>query len=167
MDYLVWMPNRSFCFKKLLLKSPVVHGTQRCHRTYGLHCAKNAFSIMHRDNTSHHKIPAGRLQSGNLVSWTGDSHGDRVHHKPKVSGPLFGDEVTLLPVQAPTQNDEQQSSNLSMEIQLGRRRSLDENVIHVNGYQDPPSHSQESHNRLKDLRKHSRAISEPKGKQET
>ena len=54
-----------------------------------------------------------------------------------------------------------------MKAHLGKRGSLDENVIHIRGYQDPPSHSQESHNRLKDLRKHSRAISEPKGKQET
>ena len=57
------------------------------------HCAPN--------NDSHHEVPARRLQSGNLVSWAGDCPGDRVHHKPKVSGQLFGDEVTLLPVQAP------------------------------------------------------------------
>ena len=56
-----------------------------------------------------------------------------------------------------------------MKAHLGKRGSLDENVIHIRGYQDPPSHSQESHNRLKDLRKHSRAIKyrtelNPKGK---
>ena len=54
-----------------------------------------------------------------------------------------------------------------MKAHLGKRGSLDENAIHIRDYQDPLSHSQESHNRLKDLRKHSRAISEPKGKQET
>ena len=89
---------------------------------------------------------------GNLVWWTGDSHGDRNQDESQMSSPLLWEEVTLLPVQAPTQNHEQQSSYLSMKIHLGRRGSLDENVIHVNGYQDPPSHIQESHNRPKDLR---------------
>ena len=49
-----------------------------------------------------------------------------------------------------------------MMAHFGRRGSLDENVIHVNGYQDPPSHSQEGHNRLKDLCKHPWATFEPK-----
>ena len=95
MDYLVWTPNRSFCSKELLLKSPVVHGTQRCHRMHRLYSAKNALSIMHSDNTSHHKVPTWRLQSGNLVWWTGDSHGDRVQNKSKMGCPFFWNEVTL------------------------------------------------------------------------
>ena len=55
----------------------------------------------------------------------------------------------------------------SMKAHLGRRGFLDENVIHIRDYQDPPSYSQESHNRFKDLRKHSRAMTEPKGKQKS
>ena len=70
-----------------------------------------------------------------------------------------------------TKNEPQKKGLLlwekNIKAHLGRRGSLDENVIHIRGYQDPPRHSQKSHNRLKDLRKHSRAISEPKGKQET
>ena len=53
-----------------------------------------------------------------------------------------------------------------MKAHLGRREPLDENVIHIRGIRIPPSHSQESHNRPKGLRKHSRAMTEPKGKQE-
>ena len=93
-----------------------------------------------------------KVLPGNPVWWTGDSHGDRNQEESQMSSPLLWEEVTLLPVQAPTQNHEQQSGYLSIKAHLGRRGSLDENVIHVNGYQDPPSPSQEGHNRPKDLR---------------
>ena len=53
-----------------------------------------------------------------------------------------------------------------MKAHLGRRESLDEKVIHIKDYPNPPSHSQESHYRPKGLRKHSKAMTGPKGKQE-
>ena len=54
----------------------------------------------------------------------------------------------------------------SMKSHLGKKESLDEKVIHIRAIRIPPSHSQESHNRPKGLRKHTRAMTEPKGKQE-
>ena len=54
----------------------------------------------------------------------------------------------------------------SMKAHLGRRKPLDDKVIHIKAIRIPPSHSQESQNRPKGLRKHTRAMTEPKGKQE-
>ena len=73
-----------------------------------------------------------KVLPGYLVWWTGDSHGDRNQDESQMSGQLLWEE--------------------GMKVHFGRRGSLDENVIHVSGYQDPPSHFQEGHNRLKDPR---------------
>ena len=51
-----------------------------------------------------------------------------------------------------------------MEESLGRRGSLDEDVIHVDGNQDSPCHSQEGYNWFEDLCEDPRATLEPKGK---
>ena len=67
-------------------------------------------------------------------------------------------------MQAPAQNHEQQSRNLSVEINLIRRRSLDEDVIHINSEQDAPDHPQESHHRLEDLGQDPGTTLETKGK---
>ena len=137
--------------EKLLLESSVMESTQWSDRTNGLHGAEDAFCIMDRDSTIHHQVPAGRLQPGNLVWGTGDSHCDGIPEEAKVNDLLLWNEITLLPIQAPAQDHEQQSCNLSMEIGLVRRRSLDEDVIHINGDQDAPGHPQESHDRFEDL----------------
>ena len=73
-----------------------------------------------------------KVLPGNLVWWTGDSHGDRNQDESQMSGLLLWEE--------------------GMKAHLERRESLDENVIHVKGYQDPPRHFHEGHNMLKDLR---------------
>ena len=87
-----------------------------------------------------------KVLPGNLVWWTGDSHGDKDPNESQKSGLLLWEK--------------------SMKAHLGRRESLDEKVIHIRGYPNPPSHSQESHYRPKGLRKHSKAMTGPKGKQE-
>ena len=51
-----------------------------------------------------------------------------------------------------------------MEDGLGRGGSLDEDVIHVDGNQDLPSHSEKSHNRFEDLGEDPRTTLEAKGK---
>ena len=76
---------------------------------------------------------------------------DRIPDKTQVRGFLFGNEITFLPVEAPAQNHKEQSGHLSMEESLGRGGSLDEDVIHVDGNQDPPSLSEKSHHRFEDL----------------
>merc|ERR1711905_68635 len=78
--------------------------------------------------------PAGGLQSSNLVCRAGNSHGNRVHNKSKVCGPLSGNEVTLFPIEAPTKDHKQKSSLLSVQIRLIRRRALNKDAIHIDGY---------------------------------
>ena len=110
------------------------------------------------------KVPAGSLQPSNLVWRARNCHTDRVPDETQVHCLLLWEEVTFLPVETPAQNHKEQSGHLSMEESLGRGGSLDEDVIHVDGNQDPPSHSLKSYNRLKDLGKDPRAALEPKGK---
>ena len=141
-----------------------MHGTQGSNRPNRLHGAKNALSIMHRHDPISHKVPAGSLKPSNLVWRARNRHTDRFPDKTQVRCLLLREEVTFLPVEAPAQNHKEQSRYLSMEESLGRGGSLDEDVIHVDGNQDSPCHSQEGYNRFEEPCENPRATFEPKGK---
>ena len=67
----------------------VVQSTQRSNWSHGLHSTKNAFGIMHSDNTRAHDILAHWLQPDNLIRWTRHSHRDWIQNKPKMNSLLF------------------------------------------------------------------------------
>ena len=82
---------------------------------------------------------------------------NRIPDKPQVRYLLLRNKVTFLPVKTPTQNHEKKSRYLSVEEGPGRRGTLDEDIIHVDGNQDSPCPSEESHHRSEDLGKDPRA----------